>query len=422
MNWLQKTIAPLLGLEAKSAYPVERVEPLSLVNEENWPIERSWSGEMTSAEAVLAQAAAWACVNLIAGTIGTLPLMVYRTNAAGERELARDHRLWRVLHESPNADQTPVDLLEFLSANLELQGNGIARKLLNSKREPIGLAPIRWDIVSVRRERNGTLRYRWTENGDTFDLPQDQILHIRGFGGGPEGGLSTLTYGRHTFGLAQAQDRAAGGTFANGMRPSVVISYKEWLTKEQREDTQGRLEAKYLGAMNAGRPFIAEGGQTVDTLSMSPADVQMLESRSFSISQICMMFGVPPHMIGHTEKSTSWGTGIEQQKLGFVTFTLRRRLSRIEQAMRKQLLTAQDRADGIIIEFNLEGLLRADSKARADFYGKMTAMGAMTINEVRQLENLPKVDGGDVPRMQMQNVPITAEPENLETPDDQAME
>lgn len=415
MNWLQKTIAPLLGI--KSAAFVDRIEPLSLTNEENWGYERSWSGEVTQTAGVLALSSAWACVNLIAGTIGTLPLLVFRTNADGEREIARDHHLWRILHESPNADQTTVDFLEFLSANLELQGNGFARKNKNSRGKLVGLTPVRADIVTVRRKNDGSLGYRFTEDGEFFDLSQDDMLHIRGFGGGPEGGLSTLTYGRHSFGLAQALERAAGGTFANGMRPSVVISYKEFLTKEQRADVDGRLEQKYLGAMNAGRPFVAEGGMTVAPVSMNPDDVQMLQSRGFSVEDICRFFGVPPFMIGHTEKSTSWGTGLEQQTLGFQKFTLRRRLSRIEQAMRKQLLTAEDRAAGITIEFSLEGLLRADSKARADFYQRMTAMGAMTINEVRQLENLPKVEGGDVPRMQMQNVPITSEPEKEETTD-----
>lgn len=418
MNWLQKTIAPLLGIEVKASGPIERIEPLSLTNEANWGVSRDWSGESVGAEGVLALSSAWACVNLICGTIGTLPLLVYRTDDKGMRTLARDHRLWRVLHESPNADQTPVDFLEFISANIELQGNGIARKNLNSKRELVGLTPIRADIVSVRRESSGALRYSFSDNGRYFDLAQDEVLHIRGFGGGPEGGLSTLTYGRHSFGIAQALERAAGSTFKNGMRPSVVISYQNFLTPEQRTLVEGKLEEKFIGTMNAGRPFVAEGGMTVAPLSMKPEDVQMLQSRGFSVEDICRFFGVPPFMIGHTEKSTSWGTGLEQQTLGFQKFTLRRRLSRIEQAMRKQLLTAEDRAAGISIEFSIEGLLRGDSKARAEFYKSMAAIGGMTINEIRQLENLPPVEGGDIVRLQMQNVPITdaGKEENSDVP------
>lgn len=133
----------------------------------------------------------------------------------------------------------------------------------------------------------------------------------------------------------------------------------------------------------------------------------MLESRGFSVEEICRFFGVPPFMVGHTQKVTSFGSGLEQQVLGFQKFTLRRRLKRIEQALEKQLLTPEERSAGLTIEFNLEGLLRGDSAARATFYQSALTNGWMTINEVRALENMPGVEGGDVPRMQMQNVPIT---------------
>jgi HK97 family phage portal protein len=185
------------------------------------------------------------------------------------------------------------------------------------------------------------------------------------------------------------------------------MSVDKALSKQQRIDAEELLQQKYQGAMNAGVPMLLDNGLTWQSITINPDDAQMLESRGFSVEEICRFFGVPPHMVGHTDNSTSWGTGLEQQTLGFQKFTLRRRLKRIEQALEKQLLTARDRADGITVEFNLEGLLRADSAARSAFYGNMTRIGVMTINEVRALENLPPVEGGDVPRMQMQNVPIT---------------
>ena len=145
---------------------------------------------------------------------------------------------------------------------------------------------------------------------------------------------------------------------------------------------------------------------TYQHLSITPEDAQMLETRAFSVEEICRFFGVPPVMIGHTSKTTSWPTGVEQQVLMFQKFTLRRRIKRIEQAVMMQLLSAEDRARGVSVQFNLEGLLRGDSAARASFYQTMTQIGGMTINEVRRLENLPPVAGGDEVRMQMQNVPI----------------
>ena len=195
--------------------------------------------------------------------------------------------------------------------------------------------------------------------------------------------------------------------FRNGLRPSGVITFKEWLSPEQRATAHEGIQSKYLGAINAGRPFIAEGGMEYRQLSITPEDAQMLETRQFSVAEICRFFGVPPVMIGHADNGAGWPSSVEAQMQMFYQLTLRRRLVRIEKAMSKQLLSVDDRARGVRIEFNLEGLLRGDSAARSAFYGAGLTSGWLTINEVRGKENLPRVDGGDVPRMQMQNVPLT---------------
>ncbi|CCE96160.1 Portal protein GP3 [Sinorhizobium fredii HH103] len=363
------------------------------------------AGESVTERSVMALSAVWACVNLIAGTISSLPLMVYRTGADGTRTIAADHPLYRLLHDSPNYDQTAVDFWDFVAASIELWGSAYAL-VSRSAIGVIAITPIRPDLVSVRRLKSGTIEYRWTENGKSYVETDRSVLHIRGPGGNPLGGMSTLEFGRNAFSLARATDKAASRTFRNGLRPSGALKFDKWLTDPQRETARTELAAK-VGADASGEPLILEGGVDWKQFSINPNDAQMLESRGYSVEEIARFFGVPPFMIGHTSKSTSWGTGLEQQTLGFLKFTLRRRLKRIEQALEKQLLTPDDRAKGIVIEFNIEGLLRADSAGRAKFYQQMTAIGAMTINEVRALENLPPVDGGNVPRMQMQNVPIT---------------
>ncbi|MQX46592.1 phage portal protein [Sinorhizobium medicae] len=382
---------------------------LSLRSPDGWypDGQRSDAGEPITDQNILAISAVWACVNLLAGTIASLPLMVYRTNSRGERTLARDHPLFRILHDSPNYDQTATDFWEYSSASIELWGNSYAAIERNGGGRVAALTPLRPDNVSVRRLENGNLEYRWTKDGENHVGSDRAILHIRGFGGDPLGGMSTLHFGRHAFGLARAIDRAAAGTFSNGMIAQTALTFERWLTDEQRNLAETKLSEKYIGAKNSGRPIILEGGTKIDVLSIKPEDAQMLESRGFSVEEVCRFFGVPPFMVGHTQKVTSFGSGLEQQVLGFQKFTLRRRLKRIEQALEKQLLTPAERAAGLTIEFNLEGLLRGDSTARAAFYQSALANGWMTINEVREKENLPRVEGGDVPRMQMQNVPIT---------------
>jgi len=194
--------------------------------------------------------------------------------------------------------------------------------------------------------------------------------------------------------------------FNNGLRPSGVITFKEWLNPQEREAAEKVIE-KYVGAVNSGKPFIAEGGMEYAPLSISPGDAQMLETRQFGVEEICRFFQVPPALIGHAGSSTAWPTSVDQQVLMFTKFYLRRRVKRIEQSVRKQLLTPEDRAKGYAPRINMDGLMRGDSTSRAAFYQTMTQIGAMTINDVCDIEGLPRKPGGDVPRVQMQNIPIT---------------
>lgn len=386
---------------------VQWTRVLSLREPQHWRnhTNEAASGEPVTETSVLALSAVWACVNLLAGTIASLSFEIRRPAPAGGFVTVEDHPLHRLLHESPNADQTAYEFWEVASAALELRGNFHAR-ISRAQDRIIALTPV-LAPVEAKRQTNGSIRYRWTEDGKSFDEPQENVFHVRGFGGDPLGGLSTLSYGRQVFGLAAAVDKAAASTFKNGLRPSVQLGFDKFLTDDQRRLVEQRLVEKYSGAVNAGKPFVTEGGMELKTISISPEDAQMLESRGFSVEEVCRFFGVPPFMVGHTEKSTSWGTGLEQQTLGFQKFSLRRRTKRIEQAVRKQLMTPADRAARLKARFNFEDLLRGDSAARSQFYTAGLTNGWMTINEVRALEGLPPVQGGDVPRMQMQNVPIT---------------
>lgn len=383
------------------------VQRLTLTSPHGWHSDNQYSetGELVTSQSALGLSAVWACVNLVAGTSASLPFQVYKQGPRGERVRYNDHRLYRLLHDSPNYDQTAMDFWEFMFASLELWGNAYAH-IHRGDGGIYALVPIAPDAISVRRLAEGPIEYSWSHEGRSYIERDDNVLHIRGFGGNPLGGLSTLQFARNTFGLARATEKSASKMFKNGMRPSGVLSFEKWLSKENREIARNDLAKQFVGAENTGKPLILEGGTTWQALNINPEDAQLLESRSFSVEEVCRFFGVPPFMVGHTEKSTSWGTGLQEQTLGFQKFALRRRLKRVEQAVQKQLLTPSDRAQGITVEFNLEGLLRGDSTQRAEFYQTMTQIGGMTINEVRRLEGLPPVAGGDIPRMQMQNIPI----------------
>jgi len=419
-------------LAGKPEPEIERKEIIGLGALSNWQAVSRHDGQnfrtnqvtlanyndtISTGGSVLGLSATWACVNLIAGTIGSLPLMVYRT-VNGVREVARDHPLYFVLHDSPNFDQTALDFWEFMAAAIELQGNAYAVIERRNNGSVFSLTPIRPDLVTVRRTREGPLEYRWSENGQQQTRAVTDILHIRGAMGTAISGVSALAACRSAFSGAISAENAARNTFANGMRPSGVLSTEPniTLTREQREEFNGYLQENFQGSVNSGKPMLLDRGMKWQQINITPEDAQMLESRKFSGEEICRIFGVPPAMVGFGDASSNWGTGKEVDVLGFQKFTLRRRLKRIEQAVQKQMLTPADRAQGITVEFNLEALLRGDSEGRSSFYNTMTQIGAMTINEVRRLENLPPVEGGDVSRMQMQNVPITQAPEGGNAP------
>jgi len=366
--------------------------------------------DVRAAGSAVGLSAAWACVQLIAGTIASLPLMVYRTDANGIRTVAKDHPLYFVLHDSPNAELTAVDFWESMAASIELHGNGYALKESRSSDGVLtSLTPIQPEKMKVRRKASGELEYRWTENGREHVKNSSDILHIRGSLGDALGGVSTLSICRSVFDDAMAAESAAGAMFQNGVNPSGILSTKPEvrLSPEQRTELENLLVQKYQGSIRQGRPMLLDNGLQWTQLSIDPADAQMLESRKFSGEQICRIFGVPPAMVGFGDKASNWGTGKETDVLGFQKFALRKRLKRIEQALLKQLVPlAERRAQGITIEFNQDGLLRGDTISRYEAYERAIRMGLMVRNEARALENLPPIEGGDVVTVQMQDIPL----------------
>jgi HK97 family phage portal protein len=359
-----------------------------------------------SANNPIGLAATWACVNILAGTIASLPLMVYRTNGSGQRALARDHPLYYVLHDSPNYDQTALDFWEIIAGAIELQGNAYASVERRADGSVYSLTPVRPDLVTVSKKQNGFLEYAWTEDGKRTVKDGKDVLHIRGPFGNAISGMSTLTANRAVFAGAMAAEGAAQSTFANGVMASGVFTAEKDISAEKIQAAADLVEQKYMGAMNAGRPMFLNNGMKWQQISITPEDAQMLDSRKFSGEEICRIFGVPPAMVGYGDAASNWGTGKEVDVLNFLKFTLRKRIRRIEQSAMKQLLTPIDRSQGITIEFNLDGLLRGDTMSRYEAYEKAAKNKWKTINEIRALENEPPVPWGDRPWGQEQDIQL----------------
>lgn len=364
---------------------------LSLMQSGGWvPGGGSWAGEPVSVDTAMQLSAFWACVRMIAETVATLPVQVLETAPNGDKIARPDHELYGLLHDSPNADQTAVEFIEGLFLALLTHGNGYAEKVQSGGRL-IALQPLDAAAMVLHRDRgDGELRYRFTDRGQAYDLPADKIFHLKGFGAGGDLGLSPVAFARQTLGIAIATEKAAGSTFANGMRGSGFFKFPKPLTEPQFEQARKNYVEPYNGAAATGKAGILDNGVEFVPVNLPPKDAEMLLSRRFNVEEICRWFGIPPVLVGHSgDGVTAWGTGIEALMIGWLTTGLRRYLVRFEQASRKRLIAPGERGR-ISIEFNVEGLLRGDSASRAAFISSMVQNGIYSRNRARAHENLPR--------------------------------
>ncbi|WP_062206777.1 phage portal protein [Aureimonas sp. AU12] len=363
------------------------------------------AGETVTVDVALQLATAWACVRLISETVATLPFMLYRDERDGSRTVAKDDPLYGILHDQPNADQTAVEFWEGVVFCILTWGNAYAEKVFIGSRL-VALLPLRADWMRVGRDESGARVYRYGDPKGRRELTEDEVMHVRGFGNGGDVGLSPILYGRQTLGAARAADKAAAKMFANGVRPSGVLEMSQILKPDQRKDIRENVIAPFAGAMNAGGVFLAEGGMKFSPVTFTPEDAQMLETRAFHVEEICRWFNVPPILIGHSSSGqTMWGSGVEQIMLGWLVLGLRSILKRIESAAKRSLITP-DRRAGLHPEFNIEGLLRADSKTRAELISTYVQNGIWSRNEVRQRENMPPYAGGEIYTAQTNLSPV----------------
>lgn len=345
------------------------------------------AGVEVTPKAVMQLDAAWSCVRLISETIATLPLSMFERTPGGKR-VAPQHALHFVIHDQPNSDSTASVFWEAMVAAMLLRGAGRAEKLYVGDRL-VGLAFLDPNKLRCYRDLEGRKRFSYPRpNGVMRDIPEARIWTIPGFTLDGINGVSVISYGSKVFASAIAADKAAAQTFKNGLLQTIYYKMTNFLKPGQREEFKRNL----AGSIERGEAPLLEGGTDAGTLGVKPSDAQLLESRGFSVESICRWFRVPPWMVGHTEKSSSWGTGIEQQMIGFLTFTLGPWLRRIEQAISKDLLTPAERVR-FYPKFAVEGLLRADSAGRASFYGAMVNNGILTRDEVRELEDREPMGG-----------------------------
>lgn len=338
-------------------------------------------------------AAVYASVRIIAGAVATLPLHIKRRVDDRTREDASDTPIWTVLRRRPNRWQTPSQFRRMLQAHLLLRGNAYAM-IVRSRGQVQELIPLHPDRVEVKQRDDLALEYHYTrQDGRRIQLAQAEMFHLVGLTLDGVHGVSPITYARETIGLSLSMEDHGASTFRNGARVSGVLKHPNKLGPEAVANLKAGLEEFRSGGEQEGKNLILEEGMDYARIAMTAEDAQWIESRKFSRSDIAMFFGVPPHMIGDTEKSTSWGTGIEQQSIGFVAYTLEDHLTMWEEAINRDLIGADDK---LYARFNRAALVKGDIKARWEAYVKGLQWGVWSPNEIRALEDENPREGGDV--------------------------
>ncbi|PXX49007.1 phage portal protein [Aquitalea magnusonii] len=344
--------------------------------------------------------AVYACVQLLAGIVSTLPLQFFQKTPSGRKPI--DHDFWYLFNESATNEYTASAMWEYGMQSRLLDGDFVAWIMRDRRGNPVGIQPLNPRATTVQRmlDQGGWRCYTfWLPTGQVHSVHEDDIIHVPGLG---YNGLRSLSPVRHyanqTIGLALGQQQFSERQFGQGTGASYLISTAGKLNEDQKRDIRAEVEARAHGLANVGRPMVLSGADwKLDRLQISPVDMQLLEGRAFSVVEIARIYGVPPHMIGATDKATSWGTGLEAMTQGFVKFTLKRHLMAIQQEANRKLFVKP----GVYCEFGLDTLLEGDSAAQAAYFSKALggpgSQGWMTINEVRHIKNLPPdPDGGEI--------------------------
>lgn len=392
-GWLASRGGAVRTGQAQAMAENGKVDDLSMAELVNLLVagHQTASGEAVTRESAKRVSAVYACVSLIAGAIASLPLGFYeRSN--GERGKA-DHPYWWFFNESACDGWTSFDAIQYLFESKFFEGDGFGQILrARNSNQVIGWKPLHPRTVDPFKSGGRVLYRVQPSEGAVYVLPPEDMIHLPSLGFDGLRSPSLITYAaREAIGTALAGQKYTGKFFAGGASFDYALKTSSKLKKDQLDMLKASLLAR-LG--NGGRgPLILDGGLEPAQLSVNSKDAEILGTRLFTVEDICRFFGVPPHMVGHTDKTTSWGSGIESQGIGFVRYTLQRHLTPMAQELNRKLWPVRER---YFVEHITAALERADLKSRYEAHrialGRAGEQPFMTVDEIRRLENLGPSD------------------------------
>lgn len=354
------------------------------------------AGVAVNTDTALKVSTVFACARVLANGISQIPLKVYREGEDGSKVPAKDHPAYRLLWRRPNDWMTSFEFRQCMMLHAVLHGNAYAYIGRGGRGRVLQeLIPLVGKVV-VKQASDWSLTYEVTDkSGVAAVLPRESVLHLRGPSWNGVAGMDAIHVAREAIGLAIATEEAHAALHANGARPGGMISFDTMLSIEAKEALKASAMAQLGGIKNAFRTMVLDNGAKWTPFAMTGVDAQHLETRRFQIEEICRDLGVFPQMIGHTDKTATFASA-EAFFLAHVIHSLEPWIENWQQALARDLFPDED---GITAEFSVQGLMRGDHAARAEFYkaalGTTQQPGWMTRNEVRELENLNPSDDGD---------------------------
>ena len=355
----------------------------------------SWGPNGTVAqegELALYVSTVYACVRVLAETMASLPLHLYRQLADGSKEEARDHPYYRLIHSAPNPEMSSFAFREALTGHLYLWGNAYAELARNYAGQVIAIWPLRPDRMSLERDASGQLVYSYRmQSGEPKEFPRTDVLHFRLLSPNGMVGYSPISLQQQSISLAMEAQRYGDKFFQNDARPGGVLQVAGRLSPEAADRLRKTWQEAHAGSSNAWKTAVLEDGVTWQQIGMQMADMQFLETRKFQRTEICGWFGVPPHKIGDLERATF--SNIEEQNIQWAVDTIRPLAIRQETEYNRQLLG--DEA-GVFSEHAIDGLQRGNISTRYAAYATGRQWGWLSVNDIRKKENLNPLDNGDV--------------------------
>lgn len=421
MNWsLRQAVKNLRAIAVSVGHPKDpAVAAIFGVN------NGTATGKNVTPDTALALIAVYACVRVLAETIGTLPLILYKREAAGGSRKKRDsqHSLFDILRYEPNPEMSAVDFWEMMIGHMALRGKGYAHIDFTRGGDVKALWPMHPDTVQLKRSRDGVLYYEQDAGGEKRKIPAWQMFHPHLFGPNGLDGYSPIRQAKEGIGLALSAEEYGGRFFSNDSRPGGILEHPGKLSPEAHKNLLDSIESSHGGVGRSHKTMITEEGMTWKQIGIAPDDAQFLETRKFQVTEIARLFRVPPHMIADLEKATF--SNIEHQGIEFVVHTVRPWAVRIEQAIHRTLLAKTEKRTHFA-EFLVDGLLRGDISSRYTAYSIGRQWGWLNANEIRELENMNPMppESGDVYLHPMNMMPagqadIGQDPSPEAKPDDE---